>query len=1032
MEKKPSPYRLGLDVGTSSVGWCLLSLDSNNNPQSIIRSGVRIFAEGRDQKSKTTLNASRREARMARRQRKRYLQRRTYLVTLLVRHQLMPGEASERRKLVPLDPYELRARALDQSLPPHHTGRALFHLNQRRGFRSNRKSDAQEKEGKVIQDSIKQFRKEMEEQNVTTLGSFLARRHKKRRPVLARRQGTGATDLYQIYPERSMLQEEFDQIWASQARWHPSVFTEQAKKEIREAIFFQRELKPPIRGKCQFLPEEERAPRALPSYQRFRIRQDVNHLKWIDSEGHPHSLEPELQKDICRHLEKKKSQSFNSLRTDLKKKGICDGEVRFNLETERVAKLSGNTTSYHCSEYIGKQWHTWPLDKQDRWVRLLIDTELNDDEVKKSFKEDWGLSLEQAEQCVDSLTNKLDSGYSKLSEEAIGRILPEMEKGLLYSEAIQAAGLGHHSDRSFKGEILPELPYYGELLKADVTNDTQKLEDEVEKRYGRIPNPTVHIALNQIRRIVNELIKIYGHPKQLVIELARDIARGAEARKKKEREQTENQERNKLWGEKLNEIGVDNQSRNRLLLRLWEELDLKNCNNRRCPYTGEQINIQKLFSAEVEIDHILPFSRTLDDGIANKTLCVRKANRDKGERSPHEAFGTNPAGYSWPSILERAEKLPAYKYSRFLAEAMENFIGNNKDFLARQLNDTRYISRICQKYLQHVCRDIWVVPGRMTSLLRWITMKRQKDRLDHRHHAIDAAIIAISDRGTLNRLARIAKKNESHDLMAWIRDQWEPPWKNFPAELRKSIESIVVSHKHRDLPEGQLHKETAYGIAASNRFVHRVALQMLKKTQVGYIRDPKIHQMLQEAVKNKEGQAFSQAMQDFSQRTRIRSVRISENKEKNMILLKDKAGKEYKAYAGDSNWAYEIYEKPDGKWGGEIINRFDANQKRIKRKWKKDHPIAPLIMRLQINDMVVWQDENKQTNRIMRVQKISDRIVVLADHFEANTDQRDRDRNDKFSFIRKSPDALRKLEVRQIHVSPAGRVSIKETKAIAS
>ena len=131
-------YRLAIDVGTNSVGWCALRLDASGAPSGIADMGVRIFHDSRDPQSGTSLAGDRRVARGARRRRDRYLKRRDRLMTALARHGLMPSDAAARKALEGLDAYELRARALDQALTPHETGRALFHLSQRRGFKSNR------------------------------------------------------------------------------------------------------------------------------------------------------------------------------------------------------------------------------------------------------------------------------------------------------------------------------------------------------------------------------------------------------------------------------------------------------------------------------------------------------------------------------------------------------------------------------------------------------------------------------------------------------------------------------------------------------------------------------------------------------------------------------------------------------------------------------------------------------------------------------------------------------------------------------
>ena len=146
--------RLGLDLGTNSIGWCLLKLDSQGRPAGVIDTGVRLLTvneeAGRDPQSKQSLAADRRAARAQRRRRDRFLKRQKRLMTTLVEAGLMPAEEPARKALETLDPYYLRAEALNRPLELHEIGRAIFHLNQRRGFKSNRIADAGDSEDGAI------------------------------------------------------------------------------------------------------------------------------------------------------------------------------------------------------------------------------------------------------------------------------------------------------------------------------------------------------------------------------------------------------------------------------------------------------------------------------------------------------------------------------------------------------------------------------------------------------------------------------------------------------------------------------------------------------------------------------------------------------------------------------------------------------------------------------------------------------------------------------------------------------------------
>jgi len=142
--KRTLRWRLGVDLGANSLGWAAILLNEAGEPAGFLAAGSRIFSDGRDPKSGASLAVDRRDARSMSRRRDRFKQRREALIKYLVRDGIFPADKAERKALAVLDPIELRARALDEALPLAHLGRALFHLNQRRGFKSNRKADRKE------------------------------------------------------------------------------------------------------------------------------------------------------------------------------------------------------------------------------------------------------------------------------------------------------------------------------------------------------------------------------------------------------------------------------------------------------------------------------------------------------------------------------------------------------------------------------------------------------------------------------------------------------------------------------------------------------------------------------------------------------------------------------------------------------------------------------------------------------------------------------------------------------------------------
>ena len=173
MSEIHKPYRLGLDLGTNSIGWAAVQLDHGGEPCGLLDIGVRIFPDGRDATSEASNAVQRRVARGQRRRRDRYLSRRNRLMQALVSCGLMPDDAAARKELEKqLDPYALRARALDQRLEAFELGRALFHLDQRRGFKSNRKAGDNKEEDGQVRTAINKLSQRIRESGARTLGEF--------------------------------------------------------------------------------------------------------------------------------------------------------------------------------------------------------------------------------------------------------------------------------------------------------------------------------------------------------------------------------------------------------------------------------------------------------------------------------------------------------------------------------------------------------------------------------------------------------------------------------------------------------------------------------------------------------------------------------------------------------------------------------------------------------------------------------------------------------------------------------------------
>jgi CRISPR-associated endonuclease Csn1 len=1005
--KEKKNYRLGIDMGATSLGWCMLKLDKDDKPCGIIKMGVRIFPDGRDDKSKEPLNVTRRTARSIRRNRERYKRRRESLLRILRENGLMPNDIAEGKKLEKIDPYELRVKGLDEKLSLYELGRAIFHLNQRRGFKSNLIIDKGDNDSSAMKNSIKELKSEIKSSKCRSLGEYQYTKNEglgeheqhRREAIRVRVTGTEKNKIYSIFPERQMIEDELILIWEKQQAYYPQVLTNDLLFRILGRIIAQRPLKPQDKGKCIFEPEEDRILRCNPEFQIFRIMQTVNQLELRDEYGECHDLTLEQKLKLIDYLKQKKKVTFSSLRGKLGKQYKTG--YTFNLESEKRKDVEGDETGAILAkaDNFGDQWYNLARYEQVDIVRLLMGEDkycTSKEDIQAKLQGSYVISAQQIENCLEA---RLVTGTGNLCEKAIRKIIPGLEKGLMYHEACLEAGYKHSGDVIKPEYQAGNLPYYGKIMPNHVIKRESPYINNDETRYGKISNVTVHIALNQLQKLVNAVSKKYGAPKQIVLELARDLKLNKKQKEELKKRQNRETKENERIGAEIESLGIKNNYANRLKYKLWEELcedPFKRC----CPFSGKTICKAELFSEKVQIEHILPKSKTFDDRRINKTLAWYKANQDKGERSPFDAFGKSPTGYNWDEILMRAENLPKAKYERFFSDAMERW-GDEGEILGRMLNDTRYMSRLAREYMSYVAgsNNVWVIPGGMTSRLRYhwgfnglLSDDDTKNRNDHRHHAIDALVIALTSRAMLQIISQqIGRGNER-----FIENMPEP-YQGFDYEKTQTIvDNIMVSFKpdhkfanserHSNISGGRLHKDTAYGLREKDEkgeyhlHVRKPVSEFTKIKKANQIADPVIRAEVEDLI-IETGNA-----NEYFHEKRINKLRIIERKNPDtLVSIKNEQDEKYKYYVSGNNFCCDVYcpikGKKAGKWQLEIIPMLKAHQKDFRPQWQIDYPAAKKIMRFFINDTAIMKIGEEW--QVRRVRKMTGASIYLRSIFIA-------------------------------------------------
>ncbi len=338
-------------------------------------------------------------------------------------------------------------------------------------------------------------------------------------------------------------------------------------------------------------------------------------------------------------------------------------------------------------------------------------------------------------------------------------------------------------------------------------------------------NPVVLRSMGRMRRIINAIIKLYGVPNEIHIELGRELKYSAKEKDKIRDNNKDNRKNNEIWSKTISEsLGIAPEEVRGKLLRkyaLWKEQGGKDV------YTGDKIEFDRMIREDhyCEIDHILPYSRTCDDSKANKVLVLAKNNQDKGPRTPYEWMTQDASAPNWDEYRARVlELVKNPKKRRYLLNTDLAEGDHEAKFLDRNLNDTRYMSRAVKTYLEETLlfpedgrkQHVIAVAGGATANLRWVwglnTGKgNTKDRSDNRHHAVDAAVIAACSESTVQKVAKARSLGrEMFKVMRRSRLADTQPWPGFADEVLAKRESVIPTRMVSHGVTGRVFEDTLY------------------------------------------------------------------------------------------------------------------------------------------------------------------------------------------------------------------------------
>lgn len=789
---------LGLDIGIGSCGWSLLDMDGKK----IIVSGVRLWDVPQEPKTKASTASTRRAARATRRNLKRTANRKKHCVKLLRSEGLVPkGEGAQwlqtRKKDKPI--IKLRAVGLDRRLSDREWAQVLYSLCSRRGYIPHGEGKGADAEtGKVLK-AVSQNKKLMEEGAYRTIGEMLSKQSRSRN-----REGD-----YSLCVNNSDLVDEIAALFVAQRSFGNEKASEDFEKQYLDVFLWQKDTADTDArnfnqvGYCTYFPNEKRAAKACLSSELCEAHERVGHAVWIDAKGGQHKLPADIRKRIIDVLfnpsNKKHKVTYKTLRTwmdlnsDFAFKGIdAEKESKTEIYSPKAWSLLLKNLPH---EFLVELW----TDRSRADSLLSCLTFASSEQSLANCLEEEGFDGELSGLILNLPYNsKLFSGYGSRSKKALNLLLDSFEE---YDEvttlfdAEQASGL------------------------------FAKRVDKSERTYTQLPpylvfdpacsNPVVLRVMGQVRKVVNAIIREYGMPDEIHIELARELKHSKREKQLiHSRNLAKKDSREAIVNKLMEELGTDPRGSLIFKVELWNDQDGK------CMYCDSPLEYERVITEEhyCEVDHALPFSRTCDDSQANKVLSCKACNQEKKNRTPYEWFIEE--GLTWDDFCLRVTRNKNIGYNKRTHLLCENLdVEKEGEFINRNLNDTRYASKTARDYLETYLQfpeskqkqHVFAVSGGATAVLRnaWgIRKSREEDSL---HHAADAAVIAACTPSLVKRIAkanerkRFIPKEERKKLFSDTQ-----PWDGFTQEVADWENVIIPSYMTDHKISGRLFEDTVY------------------------------------------------------------------------------------------------------------------------------------------------------------------------------------------------------------------------------
>lgn len=899
-------YCLGLDLGVGSIGAAVVELNNDNSAKNIKDAGVRIFnvSEGA---------VERRAKRTARKNLIHRKKRLTLLAKLLYENGLWVSESPDGTDILKSKcPYTIRRNALYKKLDnQNYIGRAVLHLAKHRG--AGYVSEKEDAEEEILDEGEKSKAKKtdydrmidyLKESQSLTIGEFFYKRlrdrdnlhlpiRQKESKVLSLQKKENHMSPYAVdYAiPRYLVKDEFNKIWDCQAKYFSQMRTAGLKQKVYDILFYERAAAPYAVGKCIYFHNEDRLLKVHPLSEMRRIYEEVNNIRILSDMQKRRLTKEERDKIINELLLKGKNAGKKSIKTLLNLSGQQKISIPDDEKERPIKAYLYSTPLFADNEYLAHL----SQDEMCRFIEFLGNPVNENHLQKRLYTEDElinhlkPLFKSNDEKKIGAILTKIPKKRSMLGISATKIILEKLKESVLSHREVTDILMQTDSHFTAAEEqarmsqgTYQHLPYYGEILQSDtqplppfvIQNNSAHLNAD-EMKWGKIANPAVHMILNQLRRVVNEIIDIYGRPYEIHIELGRDVGLSTKKKAEKDLQQRKNEAANEEAVAFLRNHKIKVNAANILKYKLAKEqawIDAYDPKNK----------ISQNTFLNFEIEHIIPRAKGGTNTYSNLCLTARQHNLAKKDQFAYQYFENvyrnEPEVIR--EILKNARKLPDSKSWRFEADAKERYNEQGDEAeTTRYLTDTRYVSKLAARYLRAIvdCVDsdevihnrILSVKGAQTAELRrrwnlqgleydlmgltdqvprylscapyWIeqntgeikdgyekpntdgewkfcdTIKNKewfsKPRIDHRHHAIDAITIACITRSLVQKMAN--EYNLRH-FQTPLPLTDISALNDFRNRVLTVLKNIRVSHKPDHNSAGQFHKETGRAVLCEN------------------------------------------------------------------------------------------------------------------------------------------------------------------------------------------------------------------------